>query len=234
MQGPLVEPDLLSFISIASIPVRHGMTIGELAWYFNAYVLAKPVPLHVVKMRGYNRTNSFVKELLQQLSPNLQSLQSCYGYSFLGLLGEVEPFDVGVGTPMAFRCIALPENVHVPVSFWKKVQTLLSAYGVKSYTYRHLNAKTKKYSKGLRLEFSQINQVRSFELLIDLLLLCKNEHIPFSFSAAFDKAVGTRKVKEVIAGTLSKELFFVDINRELEQFKERAQTSFFYKPFPSI
>ena len=39
MEGPLVEPELKSFISIASIPVRHGLTIGELALYFNKSVL---------------------------------------------------------------------------------------------------------------------------------------------------------------------------------------------------
>ena len=43
MEGPLVEPDLTSFISIASIPLRHGMTIGELARYFNQHVLEKPI-----------------------------------------------------------------------------------------------------------------------------------------------------------------------------------------------
>ncbi len=35
MEGPLVDPTLISFISIASIPLRHGMTVGELAEYFN-------------------------------------------------------------------------------------------------------------------------------------------------------------------------------------------------------
>jgi len=79
MQGPLVEDDLVSFISIASIPVRHGMTIGELAWYFNTYVLDNPVLLHVVTMRGYNRISGYSSPFLHQLSPNLQSLQSLYG-----------------------------------------------------------------------------------------------------------------------------------------------------------
>ncbi len=232
MQGPLVEPDLLSFISIASIPLRHGMTIGEIAWYFNKHVLDRSAQLHVVTMRGYDRVNGFESGLLQQLSPNLQSLQSCYGYSFLGLLGEIEPFDVGVGTAMAFRCIALPVAMHIPATTWKKLQGLLSSYGIQSFPYHHLNPKTNKQSKGLRLEFSVITTVRSFELLIDVLLFFKQSTIPFSFSAAFDKAVGTKRVKEVIAGNLPKEQFFVDVNRELQEFKQRAQKSFFYSPFP--
>ncbi len=74
--------------------------------------------------------------------------------------------------------------------------------------------------------------MRSFELFIDMLLLFKQSNIAFSFSAAFDKAVGTRKVKEVIAGNMSKELFFIDVNRALQEFKQQAQKSFFYSPFP--
>lgn len=233
MQGPLVESDLISFISIASIPLRHGMTIGELAWYFNKHVLDSPAQLHVVTMRDYARTNGFGSDVLVQLSPNLQSLQSCYGYSFLGLLGEIEPFDVGVGTAMAFRCIALPVSLRVPATTWKKLQTLLLSYGIKSFSYHHVNPKTNKQSKGLRLEFSAISTMRSFELFIDLLLFFKQSTIPFSFSAAFDKAVGTRKVKEVIAGNLSKELFFADVNRGLQEFEQRAKESFFYLPFPT-
>lgn len=233
MQGPLVESDLLSFISIASIPLRHGMTIGELAWYFNTHVLDKPARLHVITMRGYDRSNGFGVELLAQLSPNLQSLQSCYGYSFLGLLGEIEPFDVGVGTDMSFRCIALPVSLHVPATTWKKLQTLLSSYGIESSFYHHVNPKTNKQSRGLRLEFSDSGKMHSFELFIELLLFFKQAAIPFSFSASFDKAVGTRRVKDVVAGSVSKDLFFSDINRVLQEFKQRAQKSFFYSPFPA-
>lgn len=39
MEGPVVESDLISFISAAAIPLRHGMTVGELARYFNRFVL---------------------------------------------------------------------------------------------------------------------------------------------------------------------------------------------------
>lgn len=234
MEGPLVAPELISFISIAPIPLRHGMTIGELAWYFNKHVLDKPAVLHVVKMKNYNRTQGFVGELVHQLSPNLQSLQSCYGYSFLGLLGEIEPFDVGVGTPMAFRCIALPENMHVPHDVWERLQTILSSFGVQSFPYHHINTKNKKKNRGLRLEFSDINDLHAFELFITILQFFKKEKITFSFSAAFNKAVGTKDVQELIAGNVSERQFFRHIHKDLQRFHRRAQSSFFYQPAPVI
>jgi uncharacterized protein YbbC (DUF1343 family) len=232
MAGPLVEPSLISFISIAPIPLRHGMTIGEIALYFNKHVLEKSAQLQVIRMENYDRTVGFMGNFIHQLSPNLQSLQSCYGYSFLGLVGEVEPFDVGVGTPMAFRCIALPKSMRVPKNVWKKVQALFKEYGVKSVFYKHTNPKNKKKSKGLRLEFNNISQLKSFELFIALLQLFKQENISFSFSAAFNKAVGTAKVQEVIGGTLGKDLFFTQINAELEEFYKRAEGLFLYAPVP--
>ncbi len=234
MEGPLVEPDLSSFISIAPIPLRHGMTIGEIAWYFNKYILTKPAQLHVVKMKNYDRSAGFVGELKHQLSPNLQSLQSCYGYSFLGLLGEVEPFDVGVGTHMAFRCIALPEAMHVAHEVWERLQTILSSFGVQSFHYHHINPKNNKKSRGLRLEFSDINNVYAFELFITILQFFKKEKISFSFSASFNKAVGTKKVQELIAGSISEREFFQQIHTDLEQFYQKARTLFLYEPLPTI
>jgi uncharacterized protein YbbC (DUF1343 family) len=228
MEGPLVDSDLISFISIAPIPLRHGMTIGELAHYFNAHVLEKPISLSVVRMKGYDRCQGFMGPFVHQLSPNLRSLQSCYGYSFLGLLGEVEPFDVGVGTSMAFRCITLPEKMNVIPAVWKRLQQLLNSFGVKSHLYHHTNPKNHRNSKGLRLEFSRISQLRSFELFIAIVQFFKQENIPFSFSAAFDKSVGTRKVQEVIMGTLPQDLFFEQIKSNLHQFYERAKSSFLY------
>lgn len=228
MEGPLVDQSLISFISIASVPLRHGMTIGELALYFNKHVLQKPIKLHVVKMENYDKSGGFVGSFLQQLSPNLQSLQSCYGYSFLGLLGEVEPFDIGVGTPMAFRCITLPKTITVPKGMWQRLQTLLSSFGVRSFFYDHVNPKNNRASRGLKLEFENIGQLHAFELFIALLQFFKKEGIALTFSAAFNKAVGTKNVQEVVAGTLSQHVFFKKVDKYVEKFRKQAQRFFLY------
>jgi uncharacterized protein YbbC (DUF1343 family) len=234
MQGPLVQPDLISFISIASIPLRHGMTIGELAHYFNKNVLNTPVSLSVISMMGYDRNRGFMGTFHHQLSPNLQSLQSCYGYSFLGLLGEVEPFEVGVGTSMAFRCIALPVSLQIPQDVWRRLQTVFSSFGVKSFLYHHTNPKNNRKSKGLRLEFSDISKLRSFELFIAILEFFKAEKISFSFSASFNKAVGTGDVQKLFAGDITKNEFWNCITQDLKKFSDTAQSCFLYQPVPAI
>lgn len=232
MQGSLVEPDLLSFISIASIPLRHGMTIGELAHYFNQYVLEKPISLCVVPMEGYDRTQGFMGNFMHPLSPNLPSLQSCYGYSFLGILGEVSPFDVGVGTPMAFRCITLPTSMNIAQDVWKRLQAQLTLCNIKSVLYRHTNPKNNRKSRGLRLEFSDISHLQSFKLLLTILEFFTQENIPLSFSATFNKAVGTPKVQEVLSGALPKDILLSTVEQQLQGFHQKAQSCFLYNPQP--
>lgn len=54
VEGPLVEPALESFVGIAAIPIRHGLTAGELARYFNAE-FRFGADLTVIPMSGWRR-----------------------------------------------------------------------------------------------------------------------------------------------------------------------------------
>ena len=58
MQGPVLDPTCARFVGYFPMPIRHGMTVGELAQMFNQenHLNAK---LHVIKMRGYQRTDWF-------------------------------------------------------------------------------------------------------------------------------------------------------------------------------
>ena len=67
MEGALVSPSFKSAISYAAIPVRYGMTIGELALYYNGKVLKGGARLHVVPMKNYNRHSYGSAGLLAQL-----------------------------------------------------------------------------------------------------------------------------------------------------------------------
>ena len=55
IEGPLIEPGLESFVGIASIPIRHGLTTGELARFFNA-TFTLGADLTVVSMQGWRRS----------------------------------------------------------------------------------------------------------------------------------------------------------------------------------
>ena len=139
MEGPVVAPKLRSFISIAEIPLRHGMTVGELAWFFNTYELEKPAKLSVVKMENYDRRMAFDPFLMAPLSPGLRTLQAGYGYSFLGLLGEIAPFSICLNTDARYQCIALPKDTQLSPRVWNKLAKELKSYGIDTvkHEYEH-------------------------------------------------------------------------------------------------
>lgn len=90
------------------IPLRHGMTLGELARFYNAE-LKIGADLHVVPARNWTREIWFDRTGLPFVapSPNLQSFQSEMLYT--GLVAfEGTNLSVGRGTPEAFQRIGAP------------------------------------------------------------------------------------------------------------------------------
>jgi len=90
------------------IPLRHGMTIGELALYFND-VMNIHADLHVVPTQGWRRDVWFDLTGLPWVrpSPNMPSLQSAMLYP--GLVAfEATNLSVGRGTPEAFQRVGAP------------------------------------------------------------------------------------------------------------------------------
>jgi uncharacterized protein YbbC (DUF1343 family) len=90
------------------MPLRHGMTMGELALYFND-VLKIRADLHVVPVQGWRRDVWFDLTGLPWVkpSPNMPSLQSAMLYP--GLVAfEATNLSVGRGTPEAFQRLGAP------------------------------------------------------------------------------------------------------------------------------
>jgi hypothetical protein len=128
----------------------------------------------------------------------------------------------------------LPEAMSIDPKVWKRLAKIVEFFGVKSFDYHHTNPKNKKMTRGLRLEFDDINNLHAFELFITILQFFKKENISFSFSSAFNKAVGTKKVQELLAGTLPQADFVNGIYKDLRSFYKRAQRCFLYEPLPQI
>jgi uncharacterized protein YbbC (DUF1343 family) len=90
------------------MPLRHGMTMGELALYFND-VLKIRANLHVVPVQGWRRDVWFDLTGLPWVkpSPNMPSVQSAMLYP--GLVAfEASNLSVGRGTPEAFQRVGAP------------------------------------------------------------------------------------------------------------------------------
>ena len=108
VQGPVLDSNLKSFTGYYSLPVRHGMTVGELAKMFNGEK-KMGVKLHVIKMRGYERSHWYDETGLLWLSPspNLQTLTEAILYPGVAMV-EGANVSVGRGTMTPFELFGAP------------------------------------------------------------------------------------------------------------------------------
>ena len=108
VEGPIADSDLLDFTAYHTIPVRHGLTVGELARLFAAEK-ELPLDLHVLKMEGWTRDMWWDETNLTWInpSPNMRSATQALLYPGIGLI-EFTNVSVGRGTDTPFEHIGAP------------------------------------------------------------------------------------------------------------------------------
>jgi uncharacterized protein YbbC (DUF1343 family)/CubicO group peptidase (beta-lactamase class C family) len=108
VEGSLADADKLSFVAAYTLPVRHGLTIGEIAQMYNAEKKIN-CDLRVVKMENWRREMWFdqTNQLWTNPSPNMRSLTAATLYPGIGLL-ETTNLSVGRGTDTPFEIIGAP------------------------------------------------------------------------------------------------------------------------------
>lgn len=106
--GPMLDPGKESFVGFHSLPVRHGMTIGELALMFRKE-LKLDLQLEVIPCEGWNRKNFWDATGLQWTnpSPNMRCLTQALLYPGIGMI-ETSNISVGRGTDTPFEVIGAP------------------------------------------------------------------------------------------------------------------------------
>ncbi len=106
--GPTSTADAISFVNHHPVPVRHGMTLGELAEMINADEHLG-AGLEVVRMRGWRRTAYFDQTGLKWISPspNLRSVTEAVLYPGVALV-EGTNVSVGRGTDTPFEVVGAP------------------------------------------------------------------------------------------------------------------------------
>ncbi len=106
--GPVLDDGKQSFVGFHRIPIRHGMTVGELARMFRDE-LQLDLDLHIVRVQGWKRSEYFDATGLTWIntSPNIRSLTAAVLYPGIGLL-ETTNLSVGRGTATPFEVFGAP------------------------------------------------------------------------------------------------------------------------------
>ena len=103
IDGPMLEEQWRSYIGYINIPYCHGMTIGELAEYFNAeYKIG--CNLKVVAMEGWSRDMTFKDTGLHWVptSPHIPEAETPLFFATTGLIGELNIVNIGIGYTLPF------------------------------------------------------------------------------------------------------------------------------------
>jgi len=108
IEGPVLDADKTTFVAYFPLPVRYGLTIGELAQLFNAENHIN-VELHVIPMKGWHRNYFFESTGLRWIppSPNLRTLKGSILYPGLEILQNAG-VSVGRGTEAPFEEFGAP------------------------------------------------------------------------------------------------------------------------------
>ncbi len=108
VQGPIMEKEFRSFTGYYPLPVRHGMTVGELAEMFNVENRIG-AQLQVIKMEGYRRSDWYDETGLLWVnpSPNLRTVTEAILYPGVAMV-EGANVSVGRGTDRPFELLGAP------------------------------------------------------------------------------------------------------------------------------
>jgi uncharacterized protein YbbC (DUF1343 family) len=108
IEGPMLDADKTSFVAYFPMPVRFGMTLGELAQMFNAENKIG-ADLHIVAMRNWRRSETYDQTGLAWIapSPNLRTLRAAFPYPGIEIL-QAGGVSVGRGTDTPFEVFGAP------------------------------------------------------------------------------------------------------------------------------
>lgn len=230
VQGPVLDPEYSSFVGLYPIALRYGMTIGELAKYFNKEFHIGAA-LTVVKMQGWKRSMYYDDTPLQFVmpSPNMSTQKTALVYPGMALI-EGTNVSEGRGTTRPFELTGAP---------WINAEDLAKALNAKHLPGTRFRAAhfTPTFSKfqgelcnGVQVHVTDRN---AFNPVITGLTVVKTIHdmYPdhFSFLAAhFDNLIGNSWVRKGIENRMSISDMQKKWQKGLQEFKEKRKKYLLY------
>lgn len=228
VEGPLLEAGRRSFVGYHTIPVRHGMTVGELAGLFNAE-RAIGAELTVVPVTGWQREQLFPSTGLPWTdpSPNIRSAEAALCYPGLALL-EMTNVSVGRGTDAPFTRVGAPwidaskllaalENEKLPgLSFEAETFTPSAS--------RHAGAAC----RGVRVTVTDPAVVDSVRLGLVIAVALRRHHRNAWQAANLITLLGSRATVDMILAGRSADEIVAAHAPELEAFRKRRAKFLLY------
>jgi len=241
IDGAVLNQDFKSFVGIAQIPIRHGMTVGELALFFNRKEILETeriADLKIVKIKNWQRNMFFDDTKLPWIkpSPNMPDLETALVYPGMCLL-EGTNISEGRGTFSPFL------NFGSPYIDSKKVinemnSSLLEGFELYPITFipeeienMSMSPKYKNIEcKGIELKVIDRNIFNPIEFSITLIYTL-NKLYPHKFTFRenwIDKLWGNSSLREFIKQGKTPLMIIEEYQKKLIKFKEDRKQFLLY------
>jgi len=232
MEGPILEyPEFSSFVGLYPIPVRHGMTVGELAKFFNDNFFEKKANLSVIPMEGWKREMWYDDTSLPWVipSPNILTLDTAIVYPGQVFLegtnisegrGTVKPFEL-FGAPWmdGFELIKELNELNLPGIKFREASFVPTFSKYKGEP-----------CGGGQIHVVDRNRFKPFETTLSIIkttIGMYSEVFKF-FDEYFDKIMGTSKVREALENGMNVEDILKKHERELTGFSHQRRPHLLY------
>lgn len=224
VDGPLIETEWRSFLGYVNVPYCHGMTIGELARFFNEeYKIG--CDLTVIPMRGWKRGMPFRETGLPWIptSPQIPEADTPFFYPTTGLIGHCSIANIGIGYTLPFKLIGAPWIEGEKFATALNQQKLPGVF-FQPFFYRPFFGKFKlEVCQGVRILVTDPNQYLPLTTQFTIMGVLKNLY-PKQFDEAISHMKASRNKSDVfnklcgneeILNILSQEKYIIWKLREL-------------------
>ncbi|MBL8231175.1 MAG: DUF1343 domain-containing protein [Bryobacterales bacterium] len=230
VEGAILEPEVQSFVGCFPMPLRHGMTIGELARMFHGERKFTN-KLEVIAMKNWHRGDwhDSTGLLWVDPSPNIRSLNAALLYPGVAMIEYARNYSVGRGTDAPFEQIGA-DWINGPELAAKLNARAIPGVRVypTSFTPRESNLKDTRV-QGLRFVITDRERFNSFRLGIELMTQLEKL---YPGKIAFEKnerLIGSRKLIEQIRKGIDPRSIEMSLEEDLKKFLALREKYLLYR-----
>ncbi len=239
IEGPLLLPEFESFIGALPIPIRYGLTSGELAMMMKGEGwIPENFELHVVRMNNWKRSHYWKDTglLWNPTSPNMPSPETAIIFPGSSFLGAVK-INEGGGTLLPFLQFGAP---------WLDPSAILdsldggSEFGVQlevvKYTPRSLPGKLmhpiyeNRACQGLQVIINQEEKFQPLRFALAIIRILKEQHPDKLSFNSFDlnRMYGNELFSRYLEGYISYEQLLAQMEEDEEIFRQKRKKYLLY------
>lgn len=232
LAGPMPDfPRFHSFVSFLSIPLRHGMTIGEIALLINAEHLEKPADLTVLPMEGWTRKMEFEETGFPWVppSPNIPFPLTATVYPGQ-VLFEGTNLSEGRGTTRPFEWIGAPWLDGREISRRMNQLPFPGIYCREIFFVPTFSKYSGCNCTGIHLHITNSRIYKPFITFLHLISLIRSLH-PLEteiHNIYFDAMMGTDQIRHHLANGIAPEQIKTALSPGLQRFRRRRRRFLLY------